>query len=99
VPLGDFVQPGTVPNPLAIGRTGRLLFGVGALFYVAWLIFERDALIWTSGIDLGLWIGILFALYYCIGLTFLWSGCPSPGGGGPKPAQSPRSNRLARGAI
>jgi len=52
VSLGDFVQPGTIPKPLAIGRTGRLLFGVGALFYVAWLILKRDALIWTSGIDL-----------------------------------------------
>ena len=49
--LGGFVQPGTIPKPLAIGRAGRLLLGVGALFYVAWLIFERDALIWTSGID------------------------------------------------
>ena len=50
--LGDFVQPVTIPKPLAIGRAGRLLLGVGALFYVACLILERDALIWTSGIDL-----------------------------------------------
>ena len=48
--LGGFVQPGTIPKPLAIGRNGSLLFGVGALFYAPWLIFERDALIWTSGI-------------------------------------------------
>ena len=84
MPLGDFVQPGTVPNPLAIGRTGRLLFGVGALFYVAWLIFERDALIWTSGIDLGLWIGILFALYYwpdlfVVELSQPWGRWPQAG--------------------
>jgi hypothetical protein len=47
VSLGDFVQPGTIPKPLAIGRAGRLLLGVGAC-----LILERDALIWTSsGID------------------------------------------------
>jgi hypothetical protein len=46
VSLGDFVQPGTIPKPLAIGRASRLLLGVGAC-----LILERDALIWTSGID------------------------------------------------
>ena len=56
--LGGFVQPGTIPKPLAIGRAGRLLLGVGALFYVAWLIFERDALIWTSGIDLADYIAL-----------------------------------------
>ena len=64
MPLGDFVQPGTIPKPLTIGRTGRFVFGVGALSYFAWLIFQREDLIGASGIELGWWNGVFFAFYY-----------------------------------
>ena len=30
MPLGDFVEVGTIPKPLPIGRTGRLIAGAGA---------------------------------------------------------------------
>ena len=74
MPLGDFVAPGTLPKPRSIARTGRLIFGVAALYYLAWLVGERDSLINTSGIDVGLWAGVVFALYYLpdlfvVGLT------------------------------
>ena len=81
MPLGDFVQPGTIPKPQAIGRAGRLLFGVGALYYFAWLISQREDLIDTTGIDVGLWIGVIFALYYLpdlftVGLSRPWGKWP-----------------------
>ena len=81
MPLGDFVQPGTLPKPLTIGRAGRLLFGVGALYYFAWLMFQREALIGTSGIDVGLLTGAFFALYYLpdlfiVGLSRQWGRWP-----------------------
>ena len=40
MPLGDFVEAGTTPRPLPIGRAERLLFGVGALFYFIWNIIK-----------------------------------------------------------
>ena len=81
MPLGDFVQPGTIPKPLTIGRAGRLLFGVGALYYFVWLLTQREALIWTTGIDVGLWIGVFFALYYLpdlftVGFSRPWGRWP-----------------------
>ncbi len=81
MPLGDFVQPGTIPRPLKIGRAGRLLFGVGALYYFAWLIIGRESLIDPSSIDLGLWVGVFFAFYYLpdlfvVGLSRPWGRWP-----------------------
>ena len=43
MPLGDFLEPGTIAKPLPIGRSGRLIFGVGALVYFAWSIIERES--------------------------------------------------------
>jgi len=65
--LGDFVEAGTLPKPLPIGKAGRLIFGVGALFYFAWLVIQRDALLGSSIPELGWWIGVVgvfFAFYY-----------------------------------
>ena len=58
-----------------------LLFGVGALYYFVWLLTQREALIWTTGIDVGLWIGVAFALYYLpdlftVGLSRPWGRWP-----------------------
>ena len=81
MPLGDFVPPGTIPKPLTIGRAGRLLFGVSALYYFAWLLTQREALILTTGIDVGLWVGVVFALYYLpdlltVGFSRPWGRWP-----------------------
>jgi len=81
MPLGDFVQPGTISKPLKIGRAGRLLFGVGALYYFAWLIIGRESLIHSNGVEVGWWIGAFFALYYLpdlfvVGLSRPWGRWP-----------------------
>ena len=59
-----FVEPGTLPKPLPIGRAGRLIFGVGALFYFAWLIIHQGALVGSNVPELGWWVGVFFAFYY-----------------------------------
>ena len=84
MPLGDFVEPGTLPKPLPIGRTGRLLFGVGALFYFAWLVIHYDALVGTTLPDWGWWIGLFFAFYYfpdlvIVGFSRSWGRWPQAG--------------------
>ena len=81
MPLGDYLEPGTLPKPLNIGRAGRLVFGVGALYYFVWSIIQREALIDTTGIHLGLWIGVVFALYYLpdlfvVGFSRPWGRWP-----------------------
>ena len=81
MPLGDFVQPGTIPKPLVIGRTGRLIFGVGAVFYLVWLMVQRDAITGSDVTNLGWWIGVLFAVYFLpdlfiVGLSRPWGRWP-----------------------
>ena len=81
MPLGDFVEPGTIPKPLPIGRTGRFVFGVGALAFFVWLVIQRDALAGSSGLNLGLLVGVLFAFYYLpdlviVGFTRPWGRWP-----------------------
>ena len=45
MPLGNFVESGTTPKPLPIGRVGRLLFGAGTGFYFAWNIMRHSAFV------------------------------------------------------
>ena len=85
MPLGDFVEPGTIPKPLPIGRAGRLMFGVGSLFFFAWLVIQRDALVGSSVPELGWWVGVFFALYYLpdlfvVGLSRPWGRWPQAAG-------------------
>lgn len=54
---------------------------MGALYYFAWLISRREDLIATTGIDVGWWIGVFFALYYLpdlftVGLSRPWGRWP-----------------------
>ena len=85
MPLGDFVEPGTIPKPLPIGRAGRLIFGVGALFYFALLMIHRDALLGTHVPELGWWVGVFFAFYYLpdlvvVGFSRPWGRWPQAAG-------------------
>jgi hypothetical protein len=85
MPLGDFVAPGTLPRPLFIGRAARLLFSVGALFYLVWLIIQRDELVESNGLHLGLWAGVALAFYYLpdlvvIGFSLPWGRWHQAGG-------------------
>ncbi len=79
--LGDFVQPGTIPKPLVIGRSGRLIFGFGALVFFAWMVIQRESVIGSDVPDLGWWIGGFFAFYYLpdlfiVGLSRPWGRWP-----------------------
>ena len=81
MPLGDFVEPGTIPKPLSIGRAGRFVFGVGALAFFVWLVIHGDPLAGSSGLNLGLLAGALFAFYYLpdlviVGFTRPWGRWP-----------------------
>ncbi len=81
MPLGDFVAPGTLPKPLSIGRAGRFIFGVGALFYFAWVVIERESVIGSSDINVGWLVGVVFAFYYLpdlfvVGLSRPWGRRP-----------------------
>ena len=81
MPLSDFVEAGTLPKPLLIGREGRLIFGIGALFYFVWLVIHRDALVGIDVPQVGWWVGVFFALYYLpdlfvVGFSRPWGRWP-----------------------
>ena len=76
MPLGDFQQTGTLPRPLVIGRLGRLVFGLGSLFFFVWLIIHRSAFVDSSVPDFGWWIGVFFALYYLPDLVMVGLSLP-----------------------
>jgi hypothetical protein len=64
MPLGDFVDSGTSPKPLVIGRTLRFLFGLGATFYFVYNLVVYDALVGTDLPELGYFIPIAIAWWY-----------------------------------
>ena len=53
MPLGDFVEPGTTPKPLRIGRTLRFGFGVGATAFFVRNFAQFDELVDTTTINVG----------------------------------------------
>ena len=64
MPLGDFLEAGTIPKPLPIGRIGRLLFGVGALVYFVWNISRYTDLVGTGVPSVGFLVGVGFAFWH-----------------------------------
>ena len=81
MPLGDFVEAGTLPKPLIVGRFGRLLFGLGAGFYFIWNIIQQGERV-SAGIPVrGYWIGVGFAWWYfsdlvVVGFSRNWGRWP-----------------------
>ena len=81
MPLGDFVEAGSTPKPLLIGRMGRLAFGVGAGFYFIWNITQSGE---RAGSDVpvsGYWVGVAFAWWYfsdlvVVGFSRTWGRWP-----------------------
>ena len=81
MPLGDFQDAGTLPKPLAIGRTGRFLAAAGTGFYFAWNIFQKSDWIDSGVLNAPEWIGVGFAFWYFadlvdVGLTRSWGRWP-----------------------
>ncbi len=81
MPLGDFVAAGTLPKPLPIGRTARLLAGAGALFYFVWSITQVSNRVSSDVLPVGSFIGVAFAWWYfsdlvVVGLSRPWGRWP-----------------------
>ena len=64
MPLGNFVEAGTTPKPLPIGRTARFLFAAGTGFYFAWNLMHLSDLVSGDIPISGYWIGVAFAWWY-----------------------------------
>ena len=83
MPLGDFVEAGTSPRPLLIGRTGRLAFGVFTLFVFVVNLVDYEAFVSTdaSDPDVLYWIAVGFAWWYfsdlvVVGFSRRWGRWP-----------------------
>ena len=81
MPLGDFVDAGTSPKPLVIGRTLRFLFGVGTTAYFVFNLVVYDDLVGSELPDLGYFIAVAAAWWYfsdafIIGLGLPWGRWP-----------------------
>ena len=64
MPLGDFVEAGTTPKPLIVGRLGRLMFGLGAGAYFIWGIIQQGERVSADIPVSGYWIGVAIAWWY-----------------------------------
>ena len=81
MPLGDFVEAGTTPKPLIVGRSGRFLFGLGAGFYFIWNIIQQGERVSADIPVIGYWIGVGFAWWYfsdlvVVGFSRSWGRWP-----------------------
>ena len=74
MPLGDFVEAGSTPRPLPIGRVSRLAFAIGASFIFVWNILQHTEL---AGSDFPVntyWIAVVFAWWYFSDLVVVGFG-------------------------
>ena len=81
MPLGDFVEAGTTPKPLRIGRTLRFVFGVGGLAFFVWNFVHFSDLVATETLNVGYLVGAAFAWWYLsdafvVGFGFPWGRWP-----------------------
>lgn len=81
MPLGDFVEAGTTPKPLRVGRTLRLVFGLGATSYLVWNLVVYNDRVGSSSINAGYLVGAVFAWWYLsdafvVGLGLKWGRWP-----------------------
>lgn len=81
MPLGDFVEAGTIPRPLPIGRVARLVFGAGALFYFIWNITQYSDRVGSEIPEVGYWVGVGIAYWYFsdlvdVGFSRSWGRWP-----------------------
>ena len=81
MPLGNFVEAGTTPKPLPIGRVARFLFGLGTGFYFVWNFIQ-----FSDRVNFGLpetvsFVGVFFAWWYfsdlmVVGFSRPWGRWP-----------------------
>lgn len=81
MPLGDFVEAGSSPKPLRIGRSLRLIFGLAATGYFVWNLFRFNDLVGVNWIDAGYLAGIAAAWWYLsdaftVGFGLKWGRWP-----------------------
>ena len=85
MPLGDFVEPGTTPKPLIIGRLLRFSFalflGYGFVFFLVSRAELTGSDFPTSLSWVGYWIGLAFSWWYfsdlvVVGLGRSWGRRP-----------------------
>ncbi len=81
MPLGDFVEAGTTPKTLPIGRTARLLAGLGTGFFFVWSITNYTDLVGLDVPDVAYFVGVGFAWWYLsdavvVGLGLRWGRWP-----------------------
>ena len=81
MPLGDFVEAGTTPKLLCIGRTSRLVFGLATTSYFVWNIVRYHELVGTDVPEAGYFVGVAFAWWYLsdafvVGLGLRWGRWP-----------------------
>ena len=81
MPLGDFAEPGSIARPLLIGRLGRFLFGVSALFYFVWNIVQVSNRVSSDVPPIGYFVGVVVAWWYfsdlaVVGLSRKWGRWP-----------------------
>ena len=76
MPLGDFVEAGTSPRPLLIGRAGQLGFGAFTLYVFAVNLVDYDAFVSTdaSDPDVLYWVAVGFAWWYFSDLVVVGFG-------------------------
>ncbi len=81
MPLGDFVEAGTTPKPLPIGRLARFLFGIGAGFYFVWNILQFSDRVGSALPEPGYFIAVFFAWWFLsdllvVGFSRPWGRWP-----------------------
>ena len=58
MPLGDFTEAGSTPRPFPIGRSARLLFGLGAGFYFIWNLTQVSERVGSDIPASGYWVAV-----------------------------------------
>ena len=84
MPLGDFVEPGTTPRPLSVGRLVRLAFGLGLGFlFIRNFLDAYPAVVGRelATIDVGYWVGVVVVVWFLpdlvtVGFSRTWGRRP-----------------------
>ena len=81
MPTGDFVETGTLPRPLPIARTARLVVGLGLLSLFIWNVIRHARLVDADVPVAGYFVGVGFAFWFFsdivnLGFSRAWGRWP-----------------------